>query len=233
MEEASAKEEPSQNNPQQSQNQKQDAACRLLASYAEICNSLNNTQKGLNAFWYQLYSPNKTGRSIKSIHVYNTLLKGLAAQGHFTKIEAVVKVIKEQGVAFDLQTYSSIFECLGRANASGSHSEKMRSYIDEFQKRFTFDDIFNKVNFFTDQKTMVLKVLQEYDKDYVPSYFPPDVQYCNRLVEKLNHSSQLESYVNNRGAKKKKMFNKEMLTKNIQKQLDVEKVGYITVSYLY
>lgn len=213
---------------------KQEVVSKTLAAYIEICDLANMPQRGLGALTaYKFKCQNQeTNLPITKTNVYNAALKSLANVGNFTKMEDILKYMESLNVNLDIQSYVAIFECLGRCNIHNNHLREIRIYGKEaIWKGFTFDRILNEGILLNDQREYVLSAMQAYDKDYIPKYIPPNVQYNNSLLDELNNKEQLVFNERN-NVRLTGIFTKKNIKKMIEEQMRIEKNGYVTVSIL-
>lgn len=206
---------------------------KTLASYGDICSVLRNPQRGLNALHF---SKNKH-RSIKTkplmirnVNVYNSILKGFAQKGDYSKIGEVLNLMKEGNVSLNVQSHIYVLECLGRMDINKLEKE-MKSYMNEiFGNDINFDQLMNKGAFYEGQRELVLKAIKAYSPSYKPKYAKPDIQYSNHLVNHLNNNEpKLDSCCQERIG----LFTAERLAEATKKQLELEKAGYVTVSTIF
>lgn len=213
---------------------KQEVVSKTLAAYIEICDLGNLAQRGLgalSAYKFKCQNP-ELNLPITKVNVYNSALKCLASEGNFMKVEDIVKYMGSLNVNLDVQSYVAIFECLGRCNVHNNHLREIRIYAkDAIWNGFTFDRILNEGVLLNDQREHVLSAMQAYDKDYIPKYIPPNVQYNNSLLDELNNEEQLE-YEERNIEGLSGVFTKRKMKKMIDEQMKIEKNGYITVSIL-
>ncbi|KAG5895035.1 hypothetical protein JTB14_014773 [Gonioctena quinquepunctata] len=206
---------------------------KTLAAYIEVCSHLKNPQRGLSALNFHRFKTKKLQNTsyipIKSARVYNALLKGFAHKGDFPKISEVLKIMEEEGVELNVQSYVSIFECLGKINIDDNHLKEIRIYAKSaFSRGITFNTIMNEGTFLNDERDMVLKVMKQYDPNYVPAYNKPEVLYKNHLVNHLNNSEQEIPWVPTEEGNNN-LFDSSTLKKCIARQIDMEKGGFVTV----
>lgn len=76
------------------QRAKSEISSRTLASYIDTCCYLKAPQRGLNALNFHRTRLRKFLPAIKHKRVYNSLLKGFAAKGDFSKVEEVLLYAK-------------------------------------------------------------------------------------------------------------------------------------------
>ncbi|CAG9817637.1 unnamed protein product [Phaedon cochleariae] len=203
---------------------------KTLAAYIEVCAHMKNPMRGLGALNFHRFKTkkieNKSYVAIKSTNVYNALLKGFAHKGDFPKLQEIVKIMQEEQVKCNVQSYIAIFECLGKLTAKQNHSKDVEFYTKEaLSNNITYDKIMNEGSFLNQEREFVLQAMRVYDPGYVPEYDKPDVWYNNHMVDHLNNKKQLEplrSTGDNEGAV-------DELKKGIKKQLDMEQEGYVTI----
>lgn len=208
---------------------------RTLAAYVEACCSIGTPQRGLNAVYFQRQryrnSSQRYVRPVKDIRVYSTLLRGFAAKAEFNKVQEVLKVVAEEGINLDIQSYAGIFECLGRLNIDNNHLKYIRIYTKEAMRQgITFDNIMNGVIFTKDQRDMVLKAMHAYDCSYVPQYCLQNLQYTNHLLYNLNiPEKDLKLPEDTSAQQKNGIFSNFDWKKCVEKQMKLESEGFITV----
>lgn len=213
---------------------REEVISKTLASYIEVCVSLRTPKRGLNALYFHRFRASKTPDRfppLKNIAVYNALLKGFAAKGDFHKIREVVKFIEEEEVALNVQSFSAIFECLGRVNSNGSHSKYIATYVNLLEEKgISFDKIMNEATFLFDQRDRVLDALQYFRPDYVPNYEEPSVQFKNHLLNHLNHEQQTKGFPDeSNNATESGIFSKDKLEYCIKHQIEIENNVLVTV----
>ncbi|KAK4874106.1 hypothetical protein RN001_013466 [Aquatica leii] len=208
----------------------EEVVARTLSPYIEVCNYLKTPQRGLNAFlFHRNRSRNKGYPRVRSINVYNGLLRGFAAKCDYGKICEVLNYAKEDNVTLDVDSYASVFECLGRINFEDNYLKQIRIHAkDALKLGITFDKIMNEAKFLMSQREMVLKAIQSHLSDYKINFHVPMLQYNNNLVNELNHDSQFDapSPVTNFS---KRNFMGKNFKQCVEEQIDVEKRGYITI----
>ncbi|EFA08534.1 DNA-directed RNA polymerase, mitochondrial [Tribolium castaneum] len=207
---------------------------KTLGSYLEMCSTLQTPNRGLNAliFHNQRATRGKdlTFATMKSIKVYNAVLKGFAAKGETSRLEEVLAMVRKENVKLNLQSYIAILECYGRANFHDHYLKQIRIYAKEaVTNGFTFDRMLNEGTFLNDERAVVLATMQKFDPSYRPKYAEPIVQYDNELVNSLNHDSQLELPEEGRLIDETGLFTPGFMQSAVAKQLELEKTGQIVV----
>lgn len=215
------------------QQYKDEISSKTLAAYIEVCSNMRNPQRGLNAFNFHRGRvkrfQDKSFISITNVYVFNALLKGFASKGLWNKMREVLKIMEEDKVELNLQSFVSVFECLGRVNVMNNHLKDIRIFTKSaLAKGITFDKMMNYGIFLNNERDIVLEAIRSYDPNYVPMYKKPDVCYKNHLLDHLNCDKQLEpeslKYKENGG-----LFKPKDLEEMIDKQIAMEKDGYVTV----
>lgn len=210
-------------------------AVKTLASYLEVCSNLKQPMKGLNALLFHNHRSqrcvDKNFQAIKDIKVYNALLKGFASQGDVCHLEEVIKLIRNEKIQLTQQSYVAILECYGRTNVKDHYLKQIRIYAKEaLVNGFSFDKLLNEAIFLNDEREIVLAAMQRADPHYQPTYFPPNVQYNNHLVNSLNCDEQVCPPEKTELTQGYGVFTPEFLNTAIQQQIDLEKIGSVTVS---
>ncbi|KAB0793054.1 hypothetical protein PPYR_12674 [Photinus pyralis] len=205
---------------------------RTLTAYIEVCNYLKSPQRALNALIFHRnhkHNAKKVFPSIKNINVYNGLMRGFAAKGNYEKIEEILSYVAEERIDLNVQSYAAIFECLGRMNADDGHLKRIRSHASEaYRSGISFDRIMNETMFVSDQRDVVLKAIRSHSPNYELKPSLPHLQYSNELVNALNHPDQLRP-PSECAARTDGLFTGEDLRERINKQIEIEKHGYVTV----
>lgn len=228
--------EPAKQNirPHLSQKHRDEISWKTLAGYIEICSHENYPQRGLNAFNFHRGRAKKLQENnfslIKNLNVFNALLKGFAGKGLYPKIKEILKIMEEDNVELNLQSYVIIFECLGRNIGKNGFLKEVELFTKRaLAKGITFDKMMNKGIFLNNEREFVLKAMTSYDQKYVPRYWKPNISYNNHLLNHLNcdieYNPEDVKYKNNGG-----LFKPEYMEESISKQIAMEKDGYVTVS---
>lgn len=207
----------------------EEISSKTLAAYGDICSVLKNPQRGLNAFYFAK-NKGKSRKSktivLKNVNVYNSILKGFAQKGDYSKMKDVISLIKDANVQRNVQSHIYMLECLGRINIKDSRLKDISEYVNEmFKDRISFDQLMNEGAFYEGQRDLVLKAMNAYSPSYKPKYLKPKLHYSNHLVNQLNNNEQYQSL-------KKVLFKEESVVDATRKQLELEKGGYVTVSQL-
>lgn len=212
-----------------------DIATKTLGAYLEMCSVLKNPNRGLSALLFHKHRVDKgkddTFLPIKNIKVYNALLKGFAGKGDIQKLEEVVKIIRTEKVKLNIQSYLSILECYGRNNYQDHYLKQIRIYAKEAANNgFTFNVLLSKGLFLNDEREVVVKAMLSCDRNYIPKYLEPIVQYDNHLVNELNDPEQLIPLDKTHSIKKNNgLFTSESMKISIEQQLEVEKHGSLSI----
>lgn len=207
---------------------------KTLAAYMEMCSVLKNPNRGLIALRFHKHrvgkGKNSAFRSIKQIRVYNAVLKGFASKGDIGKLEEVIKMIRDEQIKLNIQSYLAILECYGRNNVQEHCLKQIRIYVEEAKNNgFTCDMLLSKGKFLNDEREVVLKAIRSCDQNYIPKYFKPMVQYDNSLVNELNDPEQLIPLNTITAKKNKGLFTEETMKMAIKQQLQLEKEGSLLV----
>jgi len=171
-----------------------------------------------------------------TIDLYNILLHGYAGKGSFDRAQEVFKLIEEDGLSFNEQTYSAIFECLGRLEPDEENHQYISEYVSKAEKEgFSLNQIMDKSKFVADQRDIALDAIRRLRPDFKPVYVPPQLGYDNELLDHLNE------HVIPVGAKKepgkadyaimnsKRGYTAAQLEQLAREQLKIELDGSITI----
>ncbi|CAG9865430.1 unnamed protein product [Phyllotreta striolata] len=204
---------------------------KTLAAYVEVCAHLRNPQRGLSALNFHRYKTkrlnNKMYIPVRSINVYNALLKGFAQKGSLYKVKEILDIMQEEGVECTVQTYVAIFECLAVTNEN--EDELVKYTKKALAQNITFDDIMNDGKFLNNDRELVLSAMRKVDPSYTPNYRRPIVFYDNRLINHLNHPDQEKEFTANT-TESTGLFDSQQLKKLVEKQIELEKDGHITIT---
>ncbi|XP_030382801.1 DNA-directed RNA polymerase, mitochondrial isoform X2 [Scaptodrosophila lebanonensis] len=229
-------------NEEQERMAKQRALHINLTTYLNVCVSANMLHRGLSTiFSYRARAKNNIKQnynSVITIDLYNILLQGYASKGSFDRFQELFKLIKEDSLSFNEQTYAAIFECLGRLEPTDQNLKTIREYIEQAQQNgFSLDQIMDRSKFISDQRDIALDAIKRIHPDYMPTYVPPQLGYDNELLNHLNeyvmpvgvepmdaqHTSDFAIMKPKRG------FSKELLEQMAREQLKTELDGSITI----
>lgn len=223
---------------------KAEIAVRTLTSYIDVCNSLKYSLRGLQALQYHrrrsakciIAYPTLTSSAAGVGTIYTGLLRGFAARGDLPHLEEVLRCAKEDGVPLPLDGHSAVFECLGRlVNHTKEYMLKeIRIATNALREAgLTYDDIINRGIFHNDQRKYVLQAMKRYNREYEPNYAPPTIQYKNKLVNGLNHPTQLKDPFLATRTNYHKRLNGPCSEANLQtavtEQLDIEQNVYVKI----
>lgn len=177
-----------------------------------------------------------------TIDLYNILLHGFAENGSFEHFHDIFRLIEEDGLNFNYQTFAAIFECLGRLESSPENTDLIQKYIDEsIEFGYSLNEIMDKSKFLADQRDVALHAIQRALPDFKPLYSPPILGYNNPLLnhlnekilsphEDVNHANKCSSKVDGSEIMHSKLgYNKAQLEELAREQLKIELDGCITI----
>lgn len=203
-----------------------------LNSYLRACVASGMVNRGLTTVLsYRQRAKKRKQAPFFPIDLYNILLHGYAEKGSFERFKEVFAILEEDGVSFNEQTFAAIFECLGRTEESEENSHLIRKYIRKVEEMgLSLNLIMDKSKFEFDQKDIALDAIRRIRPDFVPQYTPPNFDYNNVLLNKLNEPTlNEESNEISPIMQSKKGFTKEQLQKMAREQLKIELDGSITI----
>lgn len=103
-----------------------------LASYLELAVCSNMYNRGFATLLNTRFKFKQLRWKPVPIDVYNILLAGLADRGNFAKIRELLKILQEDKIALNAQTYAAIFECLERTSTIDCNNEmQIKKYAQE------------------------------------------------------------------------------------------------------
>ncbi|XP_034670201.1 DNA-directed RNA polymerase, mitochondrial [Drosophila subobscura] len=203
-----------------------------LHTYLNVCVSANMLSRALStiiAYRSRIKkstSPRLT-EGLLTIDLYNILLHGYAGKGSFERFEDTFKLLEEDGLSFNEQTYAAIFECLGRLEPDAENEQILRQYIAQAEAEgFSLNQIMDKSKFVADQRDIALDAIRRIRPDFTPVYVPPQLGYDNELLNHLNETKETEDYAI---MNSKRGYSKEQLEQLAREQLKVELDGCITI----
>ncbi|XP_075153749.1 mitochondrial RNA polymerase [Haematobia irritans] len=219
-------------------------ALRLnLTTYLNVCVSVGLLNRGLSTVlnYRQKALKHNMESKLITIDLYNILLHGYAEKGNFERFLDIFRLIEEDGLSFNAQTFASIFECLGRLESSDDNTIKIKKAIKKAEQMgFSLHEIMDKSYFIADQRDIALDAIQRVIPDFEPIYTPPVLTYNNELLNEFNNkvlppndnNANMESDPKIEGSEimnSKMGYNKINLTDMAQEQLRIELEGSITI----
>ncbi|XP_013107948.1 DNA-directed RNA polymerase, mitochondrial [Stomoxys calcitrans] len=219
-------------------------ALRLnLTTYLNVCVSVGLLNRGLSTIlnYRQRALKHNSENKLITIDLYNILLHGYAEKGNFERFADIFRLIEEDGLAFNAQTFAAIFECLGRLEPSEDNTLKIQKAINKAKRMgLSLHDVMDKSYFLADQRDIALDAIQRVIPDFQPSYTPPVLTYSNELVNEFNNkvlppddlTANLESESKVEGSEimnSKLGYDKLQLTEMAREQLTNELEGSITI----
>lgn len=155
-----------------------------LNAYLDICLTSGMINRAFATVLNYRYKRNKRDFNID---IYNTLLHGYAKTGNIVKVKEIMKILKEDGIEPNHQTYAAILECLGRIEDPEKRLTDARSFLLEAEsKNITMNDIVDHSKFTHDQRETILSLFGEIDPTFCPRYTAPSLLYDNHLLNTLN-----------------------------------------------
>ncbi|XP_017154229.1 DNA-directed RNA polymerase, mitochondrial [Drosophila miranda] len=230
-------------NEEQERLSKQRALQINLHTYLNVCVSANMLSRALStiiAYRSRIKkssSPRLT-EGLLTIDLYNILLHGYAGKGSFERFEDMFKLLEEDGLTFNEQTYAAIFECLGRLEPDEQNQHKLTQYISQAEDEgFTLNQIMDKSKFVADQRDIALDALRRIRPNFTPVYVPPLLGYDNELLNHLNDhvlpvGADTEARTTDADCaimNSKRGYSKAKLEQLARDQLKVELDGCITI----
>jgi len=179
-------------NEEQERLAKQRALHMNLNTYLNVCVSANMLNRALSTIIAYRGRVRKStlphmSEGLITIDLYNILLHGYAAKGSFDRSQELFKLIEEDGLSFNEQSYAAIFECLGRLEPDEQNQQFIAKYIEQAEKEgFSLNQIMDKSKFVADQRDIALDALRRLRPDFKPVYVPPQLGYDNELLNHLN-----------------------------------------------
>ncbi|EDV57302.1 uncharacterized protein Dere_GG24614 [Drosophila erecta] len=179
-------------NEEQERLAKQRALHINLNTYLNVCVSANMLNRALSTIIAYRGKVRKStlphfSEGLITIDLYNILLHGYAGKGSFDRSQEVFKLIEEDGLSFNEQTYAAIFECLGRLEPDEKNQQLISKYVSQAEKEgLSLSQIMDKSKFVADQRDIALDAIRRLRPDFKPVYVPPQLGYNNELLDHLN-----------------------------------------------
>lgn len=170
-----------------------------------------------------------------TVDLYNILLHGYAAKGSFERSQELFRLIEEDGLALNEQSYAAIFECLGRLESDEENQQNISKYIAQAEAEgFSLNQIMDRSKFVEDQRDIALDAIRRIRPDFTPVYVPPQLGYDNELLNHLNEHvlpvGEAESGDSDYAIMNSKLgYTKAQLEQLAREQLKVELDGCITI----
>ncbi|EDS26609.1 DNA-directed RNA polymerase, mitochondrial [Culex quinquefasciatus] len=206
-----------------------------LHAYLDICLTTGMINR---AYATVLNYRHKRNRKCLDVEIYNILMHGYAEKGNLLKLKDIMKILKEDSIEPNAQTYAAIFECLGRLETTDELRADARTYLQEAQaKGFSMNDIMDRSKFTHDQRETVLCLFRELSPGFNPSYTAPALHYNNHLLNALNeHVPPIDGQISTgepmAGSEimaSKAGFSREQLEDFSKAQVELELKGHLTV----
>ncbi|XP_022226016.2 DNA-directed RNA polymerase, mitochondrial [Drosophila obscura] len=231
-------------NEEQERLGKQRALQINLHTYLNVCVSANMLSRALStiiAYRSRIKkstSPRLT-EGLLTTDLYNILLHGYAGKGAFDRFEDIFKLLEEDGLTFNEQTYAAVFECLGRLEPDEQNQQLLSQYIAQAeQEGFTLNQIMDRSKFVADQRDIALDALRRIRSDFTPVYVPPQLGYDNELLNHLNehvlpvgaeNGGSIQQDADYAIMNSRRGYGKAQLEQLARDQLKVELDGCITI----
>lgn len=228
-------------NEEQERLAKQRALSINLTTYLNVCVSANMLSRALSTIFAYRSRVKKNNvqqkQSIISIDLYNILLHGYAGKGSFDRCQELFKLIHDDGLQFNEQTYAAVFECLGRVESDAQNQQLIEEHIAlAEQQGYSLNQIMDRSKFVSDQRDIALDAIRRVRADFTPVYVPPQLGYDNKLLNDLNDyvipvGEETNAIAEEKCSimKSKRGYSKKQLEQLAREQLQVELDGSITI----
>ncbi|KXJ71689.1 hypothetical protein RP20_CCG019929 [Aedes albopictus] len=208
-----------------------------LHAYLDICLSSGMINR---AYATVLNYRHKSKRKVADVEIYNILMHGYAEKANILKLKDIMKILKEDNIEPNAQTYAAIFECLGRMETSEDVKEEALAYLKEAEaKGYTMDAVLDRSKFIRDQRETVQSLFDELTPGFKPNYTVPPFLYNNHLLNTLNENVRpigtnlnIEGDGNVIGSEimnPKAGFTRDQLEEFSKAQVELELKGHLTV----
>ncbi|XP_017791564.1 PREDICTED: DNA-directed RNA polymerase, mitochondrial [Habropoda laboriosa] len=145
---------------------------------------------------YRKSFQNKQAYCDQHIELYNVLLEAYAFKRKIGKVLELYDLIKKDSLTPTPQTYTYIFDALGRETTNNNRIallEKLNSEMNSYN--ISFSDIFNKSCLKNDQRKNVLKLIKILMPHFEPSYTQKCTKYKCQLLSTIPLKNNYESPV--------------------------------------
>lgn len=206
-----------------------------LNAYLDICITTGMVNR---AYATTLNYRHKRKRREFDVGTYNQLIHAYAGKGNFTRVKEIVRVMGEDTIVANAQTYAGILECLGRLEPTEEVLRQAKLFVDEAHRAgYSMNAILDQSKFAYDQRDVVLTLCRRLEPDYCPEYRAPILTYNNHLLNALNANVLPigrqppvdEVCAGSEIMTSKAGFRREELQQMAQQQVDLELSGYLTV----
>nr|XP_040238062.2 DNA-directed RNA polymerase, mitochondrial [Anopheles coluzzii] len=206
-----------------------------LNAYLDICITTGMVNR---AYATTLNYRHKRKRREFDVGTYNQLIHAYAGKGNFTRVKEIVRVMGEDTIVANAQTYAGILECLGRLEPTEEVLRQAKLFVDEAHRAgYSMNAILDQSKFAYDQRDVVLTLCRRLEPDYCPEYRAPILTYNNHLLNALNANVLPigrqppvdEICAGSEIMTSKAGFRREELQQMAQQQVDLELSGYLTV----
>ncbi|EAA12908.5 AGAP007778-PA, partial [Anopheles gambiae str. PEST] len=206
-----------------------------LNAYLDICITTGMVNR---AYATTLNYRHKRKRREFDVGTYNQLIHAYAGKGNFTRVKEIVRVMGEDTIVANAQTYAGILECLGRLEPTEEVLRQAKLFVDEAHRAgYSMNAILDQSKFAYDQRDVMLTLCRRLEPDYCPEYRAPILTYNNHLLNALNANVLPigrqppvdEVCAGSEIMTSKAGFRREELQQMAQQQVDLELSGYLTV----
>ncbi|XP_071439372.1 DNA-directed RNA polymerase, mitochondrial [Hetaerina americana] len=187
---------------------REESFMQSLLSYVDTCVSCGFLNRGMGALMFYRERGKRSeshGFCIRDARVFEILLHGYAAKRNIVKVEELMKVMTEDGIAQTAQCYAACFECVGRrldwslshirgglhvlSSIEATARKKLRMWALEMsQKGLSLNDLFAETCLLSDQKSIVMESVLKIDPHFKPVWPPcPEFGYTCRLLQDINY----------------------------------------------
>ncbi|XP_046417575.1 DNA-directed RNA polymerase, mitochondrial isoform X1 [Neodiprion fabricii] len=199
---------------------------RNLHAYLNVCVNCGLTSEASRTLlWYR-----KRGKYLKyvlrglNIVHYNTILHGFASVGNLEKLKVFLRIIAQDSLKTNSQTYAAVFECVGRIADHQNHQGYLESISSDMAARhISFNDVLDKSVFINDQREMVLRGIRILNPDFEPIYTKSNTSYANHLLDEISKTDSQQT------TPAKGLFSVPELSEMARRQMELESLGHVTL----
>lgn len=202
-----------------------------LLAYLELCESCGFLNRGFATLQYYINRPNysKNASRVTNVKVFEVLLRGYASKGNVNKVEELWEMMEAAGIKPSLPGFAARLECIGRATTSScdNREQNLSKILQSMAKEgFSANDIFEKCQFVSDQREVLLKTVRTIHPDFMPEIPAPDICYSCSLLENINEMQEKNKLLTSPA---QGITTEEELEKQAKKQLAMELAASVSV----
>ncbi|XP_037085812.1 DNA-directed RNA polymerase, mitochondrial-like [Pollicipes pollicipes] len=210
---------------------KQASFLSSLHCYLEVCVNSGLVNRAYNTLLYYRNLSRNFHRTtdVRDVRLHNTLLAGFAKKGQLDRVSDVLKVMRDDLVAPDAESYALVFQCLGRQPKTTENVRFARGLLQEMDEAGVRLRDANGLSLGGTNRALALKALSWADQGRARAWPTTPVHYDCSLLTHLNadlDTHQVESPA--LGVKLERPY-----SELAREQISNELAGTVTVASVY